>query len=465
MDKFCEFNTIITKQNNIETEKNIITGNVDIINDATGEYIARFRPDLLKKTLREILEKNQTITDAEFCKIINEIRKDLIALSTSKKIYSRRAATGWYKKDKDGSMIRKKLNELAPSTPIGYFENQGRNNKCRLLRLVKKDIEHLPNFILLIEAVDRCFQKLMPKEHALQLSASTRSDFFIPKRAYYEFTKTDTSRMLTSSSNLLNEENIQDIATSFSTANINTDLPTACHKDTGDYKKGFGNLVVMYGNERGEKTYKGCYTILPGLKSKNGDCYAFNLEEGDFLAMDVHTWHGNSKIYEKTENINRISLVSYLRTKLLFCPTSRPTFSLAPPLSDYIEYVSFKIKSNEMIDNNPAIHPKEDFSFKFRLKVDETEIKDIDTLVQTVLETLILDYQTHEVKIDEMAKLTKKEWIHLEDKSYSLLNLTFNAKTNPTTIRLSRNPYQLFWRSTKGRILLQKFIYNEKIRK
>ena len=62
--------------------------------------------------------------------------------------------------------------------------------------------------------------------------------------------------------------------------------------------QGFGNLVVL---EEGK--YDGAYTGFPQFG------VAIDVKEGDFLAMNVHEWHANTKIIPKTEDYTRLSLV------------------------------------------------------------------------------------------------------------------------------------------------------------
>ena len=79
--------------------------------------------------------------------------------------------------------------------------------------------------------------------------------------------------------------------TAFSTLTINHNWRTALHKDTGDFKEGFGNLTVI---ERGK--YHGGYTVFPQYG------IGINLRNSDFCAMDVHQWHANTPMYETPED-------------------------------------------------------------------------------------------------------------------------------------------------------------------
>ena len=72
------------------------------------------------------------------------------------------------------------------------------------------------------------------------------------------------------------------------------------------FDKGYGNLMVLE-----EGTYKGGYTGFPQYG------VAFDVRTGDFLAMDVHEWHCNTKLSGK--DYSRVSVVAYLREKMIKC--------------------------------------------------------------------------------------------------------------------------------------------------
>jgi len=123
----------------------------------------------------------------------------------------------------------------------------------------------------LIKDIDIQYKKLFPKEHKQQKKAAQSTKYVIDN-------------------------------TAFTTITTNLNLQTACHRDKGDWKEGFGNLVVI---ERGK--YKGGYTGFPQYG------IAVDVRTGDFLGMDVHELHGNEPIECITKDCERLSLVSYLR--------------------------------------------------------------------------------------------------------------------------------------------------------
>lgn len=125
--------------------------------------------------------------------------------------------------------------------------------------------------IPLIQDIDRMYKTLAPTQHAKQMREANATAYRVP-------------------------------GTCFTTVTTNVNLQTACHTDTGDFKEGFGNLVVI---ENGR--YKGGYTTFPQYG------VGVDVRTGDFLAMDVHEVHGNTPIVPIDQEATRLSLVSYLR--------------------------------------------------------------------------------------------------------------------------------------------------------
>ena len=70
----------------------------------------------------------------------------------------------------------------------------------------------------------------------------------------------------------------------------------------------FDVLVVL---EEGK--YNGGYTGFP----QYGVCV--DVRHGDFLGMDVHKYHCNTQIKPITKDYSRLSLVCYLREKMVRC--------------------------------------------------------------------------------------------------------------------------------------------------
>jgi len=95
--------------------------------------------------------------------------------------------------------------------------------------------------------------------------------------------------------------------TVFTTVTVNYNWRTSCHKDTGDYSKGLGNLIVT------GQDFDGCYLGFPQFK------VCIKVEPGDFLLMDVHQWHCNTEMTLLKPDGFRISYVLYLREHMSQC--------------------------------------------------------------------------------------------------------------------------------------------------
>ena len=187
-----------------------------------------------------------------------------------------------YRSRYTGKIVKNSLGNISQSNIIGYYDKRDRNlgpnaPPCRTTAFTSQQVEKWNKVIPLIEAIDKQFKILIPKNHQIQYNQAHETDFVIKD-------------------------------TAFSTVTINHNWRTALHKDAGDLKEGFGNLVVL---EEGK--YKGGCTGFPQFK------VAIDVRNGDFLAMDVHEWHCNTEIKPITKDYTRLSLVAYLREKMINC--------------------------------------------------------------------------------------------------------------------------------------------------
>ena len=180
-----------------------------------------------------------------------------------------------------GKEVNNCIGNLSQSNIIGYFDRPDRNlgknaPKCRTTAFTSQQVDKWKKVIPLIKEIDGQFKKLIPNRHRLQYNRARQTPWYIK-------------------------------GTAFSTLTINYNWRTALHRDAGDFKDGYGNLVVL---EEGK--YSGGYTGFPQYG------VAFDVRTGDFLAMDVHEWHCNTKI-ESNNDYSRVSLVAYLREKMINC--------------------------------------------------------------------------------------------------------------------------------------------------
>jgi len=187
-----------------------------------------------------------------------------------------------YRSKITGKWVNNSFGNISKSNIIGYFDKRDRNlginaPPCRTTAFTSQQVDKWNNVLPLIKSIDTQFKRLVPKNYKIQFDRCNQTKF-----------------------------NIKD--TAFSTVTINHNWQTALHKDAGDLKEGFGNLVVL---EDGE--YKGGYTGFPQYG------VAVNVRNGDFLAMDVHEWHSNTKLIPVTKDYSRLSMVCYLRENMIKC--------------------------------------------------------------------------------------------------------------------------------------------------
>ena len=187
-----------------------------------------------------------------------------------------------YESKISGKWVNNSFGNLSNSNIIGYFDKRDRNlginaPPCRTTAFTSQQVSKWNNVVPLILSIDKQFKKLIPKNYNIQYDQAHKTKYYIKD-------------------------------TSFSTVTINYNWQTALHKDAGDLKAGFGNLVVL---EEGK--YHGGFTGFPQYK------VAIDVRHGDFLAMDVHEWHSNTKIKPITKDYTRLSLVCYLRENMIKC--------------------------------------------------------------------------------------------------------------------------------------------------
>lgn len=159
----------------------------------------------------------------------------------------------------------------ANSNIIGYIDSSNHKRPCRLTYYSKKYFDKYTRGIPFIQEIDRLYRETVPEKYAAQAGPAK------------EFKIADTA---------------------FSTVTVNYNFRTAVHTDSGDYRDGFGNLVICSHNSTGGQL------LFPRYK------VAIEMGNGDYLSMDVHEFHCNAPIYGEGF---RLSFVCYLREKMYKC--------------------------------------------------------------------------------------------------------------------------------------------------
>jgi hypothetical protein len=161
----------------------------------------------------------------------------------------------------------------------GWFDRYPRIPYGRATAYTQNSYDKFKLSFPFLQSLDRGFAELLPTRHAAQRAAADQIDpaFLIPQ-------------------------------TVFTTITVNKTFRTAAHRDAGDFTNGLSNLLVLSNNGN----YTGGYLILPEVR------IAVNVRPGDLLLVNNHEYiHGNTPIVTHDEVAERISLVCYLREKML----------------------------------------------------------------------------------------------------------------------------------------------------
>ena len=161
----------------------------------------------------------------------------------------------------------------------GWFDRYPRIPYGRATAYTQHSFDKFKMAFPFLQTLDRGFAELLPTRHAAQREAADKIDpaFLVPE-------------------------------TVFTTITVNKTFRTAAHRDAGDFTNGLSNLLVLSNNGN----YSGGYLILPEVR------VAVNVRPGDLLLVNNHEYiHGNTPIVTHDEVAERISLVCYLREKML----------------------------------------------------------------------------------------------------------------------------------------------------
>jgi len=166
----------------------------------------------------------------------------------------------------------------------GWFDRYPRIPYGRATAYTQNSFDKFKLSFPFLQTLDRGFAELLPTRHAATRHAAQRAAadtidpaFLVPQ-------------------------------TVFTTITVNKTFRTAAHRDAGDFTNGLSNLLVLSNNGN----YTGGYLVLPEVR------IAVNVRPGDLLLVNNHEYiHGNTPIELQDEMAERISLVCYLREKML----------------------------------------------------------------------------------------------------------------------------------------------------
>ena len=189
---------------------------------------------------------------------------------------------------KDGTYSNSPKAKAVMSSVIGYMDRYARLPYWRMTEYSHRFFDEYRLTLPYIRYISKLYEKFLPEKYEPQ------KEFW--GKIHKDF-KIDNSV--------------------FTTVTLNNNFRTACHTDNGDYRGGIGNLAVL---EKGK--YDGAYTVIPkygiGLNVRNTDVAFFN----------VHELHGNTEQIKKGA-CERISVVCYIREKMINCGSAKEELKLA----------------------------------------------------------------------------------------------------------------------------------------
>lgn len=188
---------------------------------------------------------------------------------------------------KDGSVSNITVGNKVESGNVGFMDASAMIHYCRKTAFAKKYFEEFKSGIPFVEYIDKLYSELCPNHYQKQIAIANATN-----------------------------KNYRIGDTSFTTVTVNRNFITAVHQDSGDYREGFGNLIVYR-----EGSYDGGYFVLPQYR------IAIDLQNTDVLFVDVHKWHGNTAFKNTSEDFMRIAFVLYYREYMINC--KRPSEELA----------------------------------------------------------------------------------------------------------------------------------------
>ncbi len=150
---------------------------------------------------------------------------------------------------------------------------------CRKTAFARNHFEKFKQGVPFVEFIDKKYKELCPEHYSKQRAISTGTD-----------------------------QNYLIGNTCFTTVTVNKNFRTACHQDAGDFREGFGNLIVYR-----EGDYDGGFFVLPEYG------IAVDLHNTDLLFADVHKWHANTEFTNCSDDWLRISFVMYYRENMIKC--------------------------------------------------------------------------------------------------------------------------------------------------
>ena len=190
---------------------------------------------------------------------------------------------------RDGELSERVYAKAVNSGVVGHVDRYATYPYCRQTAWTMEKPELFYSALPFIQFVDKLFSETLPDRYAAQRAMIERTH---PHFVIH--------------------------GTSFTTITVNKNWSTAVHKDRGDLREGFGVMAAFRAG-----TFKGCNFVFPQYG------IAVEMGTGDVLFADVHEWHGNTPIVGIPGRYERLSLVMYYRSKMIYCGSAEEELELA----------------------------------------------------------------------------------------------------------------------------------------
>lgn len=248
--------------------KTLITESVDVY-DNYGNVLMKFRKDVIPFNLLHVgyVSFRDAVESTE--------SRGITSGSSGKRI------------KKDGTKSNITVGAFVDSGVVGYLDPFAMIPYCRKTAFTAAYFDKFNTGIPFVKKVDELYKELCPFHYARQINIANGTDI-----------------------------NYRIADTSFTTVTVNKNFQTAVHKDQGDFKPGFGNLIAYR-----EGSFDGCYFCLPQYG------IGVELQNTDILFVDVHQWHGNTPFRNCSPDYLRMSFVLYYREYMVNC--KKPSEELA----------------------------------------------------------------------------------------------------------------------------------------
>jgi hypothetical protein len=252
-----------------DDDYNLVPTRDCVIKDPKGQLLAVYRRGIIPEELRE-----------QTWPILHELKSETTT--------NRGLASGTPRVQGPGT---RSYAMAVPSALLGGFEAQGPRKFCRLTAWTGRETDKYRILWPLLQFIGGRMEADAPDRYQAQMAevAKTHPDWIIP-------------------------------GTPFSTVTVNNTYPTGVHQDAGDLDEGISTLAVL---RRG--SFRGGVLVIPEYR------VGFDMQDGDLLIFNAHAWHGNTdfdppvkrnmtgKIEGPEPDFERISIVSYFRTKIVTC--------------------------------------------------------------------------------------------------------------------------------------------------